>query len=303
MKNFLISSVAAILGFFLGRWVGHTWMAGIPVALFVFVLCYFVLARRSFNKMTKLSEQAMDSMQKAQAQQDPMQQLKMIDKTIAIFKDGLILGKEQFLIRSTIHSQIATLHYQAAALYIQLRLKESLQGSKIKATKYKSKASERYAEAKIHFQEFYRYPWQVKLTRNWHPVAMMAAMDFRQGKNDSALKHLASVKGPGSGEPLYYGIYAWIQHKSEQSDKALLTLSDGVEKHASAQPLKDMLSAIQNKNEIDVLGFGMNWFAFFPEQLDQKTIMRMQSQMMQNNPDHSQNLNRAQRRALKKQKR
>ena len=63
-----------------------------------------------------------------------------------------------------------------------------------------------------------------------------------------------------------------------------------------------MHNAIQNKKPIDVLDFGMNWFAFFPEQLDQKTIMRMQSKMMQEQSGNEQNLNRAQRRALKKQK-
>ena len=274
MKNFLISIVAAILGFLLGWWGGnYSWLAGIPVCIFVFILCYFLLARRSFNKLSDLSQTIAATMQQAQTQQDPEYQIQAIDQAIRIFSDSLSLGKEQFLIGSTIQAQIGTMHYQAAGLFVQLRLRESLQGSKVKANKFKSKSNERYAQAKIHFQEFYRYPWQVRLTRNWQAVAMMAAMDYREGKKESALQHLADVDGPGSGDPLYYGIFGWLQHNSSQSDKALVTLSDGVEKHGSSQALKNMLSAIQNKKEIDVLDFGMNWFSFFPEHLDQKTIM------------------------------
>ncbi|MEC7986416.1 MAG: hypothetical protein VX278_14720 [Myxococcota bacterium] len=304
MKNFLISIVAAVLGFLLGWWGGnYNWLAGIPVSLFLFILFYFILARRSFNKLSELSQGIMGIMQQAQVQQDPEHQIQAIDQAVTLFTNGLSLGKEQFLIRSTLHSQIGTMHYQAAGLFLQLRLRESVQGSKIKANKYKSKAKERYAQAKLHFQEFYRYPWQVWFTRNWQAVAMMAAIDYREGKKDSALKQLDDVKGPGGSDLLYYGIYGWLLHQCGQSDKALIILSEGVEKNGSSEALKGMLASIQNKKEIDVTLFGMNWFSFFPEQLDQKMIMRMQSQMMENQPNGAQNLNRAQRRALKKQKR
>ena len=60
------------------------------------------------------------------------------------------------------------------------------------------------------------------------------------------------------------------------------------------------LNGFKNKKKIDVFGFGQNWFSFFPEQLDRDMIMRMQSQMMANNPEQAQQLSRAQRRALKK---
>jgi hypothetical protein len=300
MKNLIYSLLVGLAGFALGYWgANYSLYAGIPAAFFFFAICYFILMRRSFSKLTALSQTAMQRMQGAQNNPDPSGQLSLIDQTIIIFEEGLALGKEQFLIAPTVHSQIGTLHYQAAGILMQLRLRETIQGSSGKANSYKSKANARLGKAKEHFIKFYK-PWQVKIMKNWHPVAMLAAQENREGNNDRALELLKEIQGAGSDDPLFYGVYAWLLHKCDKKDDALIIVSEGCEKHKKHQSLKDMRNAIQNKKSIDVFGFGQNWFSFFPEQLDQNMVMRMQSQMMANNPEQAQNFNRAQRRALKK---
>ena len=298
MKNLLLALLAGIAGFIIGG-LTSSWYAGIPVALFGFGICYFLLMRRSFAKLTALSQTAMERMQGAQNNPDPEKQLQLIDQTISIFEEGLALGKEQFLIEPTIHSQIGTLHYQAAGIMMQLRLRESLQNATAKANTYKSEANARFAAAKKHLLAFYK-PWQVKAMKNWHPVAMLAAQEHREGNAEKALELLNDVQSAGSGDPLFYGIHAWLLHTSNKKDEALIVASEGCDKHPSYEALKEMRVAIQNKKDIDVFGFGQNWFSFFPEQLDRNMIMRLQSQMMSNNPEQAQNYSRAQRRMLKK---
>ena len=300
MKNLIISILVGIAGFGLGYWGSNfSLYAGIPTSFFFFGICYFVLMRRSFAKLSAISQTAMERMQGVQNNPDPEGQLNLLDQTIIIFEEGLPLEKEQFLIAPTLHSQIGSLHYQAGGVLMQLRLRESLQGSSSKASTYKSKASKRFAKAKEHFLAFYK-PWQVKVMKNWHPVAMLAAQEYREGNKDRALELLNEIQGAGGDDPLFYGIHAWLLHKCDKQDEALIVVSDGCDKHASHKPLKDMRLAIQNKKKIDVFGFGQGWFSFFPEQLDRDMIMRMQSQMMATNPEQAQQLSRAQRRALKK---
>ena len=300
MRNLIFALLLGTAGFVLGYWgTGGSLLAGIPVSIFTFIIAYFILMRRSFGKLTALSQAAMQRMQGAQNTQDPEQQLSLIDQTIIIFEEGLGLGKEQFLISPTVHSQIGTLHYQAGGIFMQLRLRESIQGSTSKANSYKSKANQRFAKAKEHFVAFYK-PWQIKVMKNWHPVAMLAIQENREGNSDRALEILGEIQGAGSDDPLFYGVYGWLLYKNNQKDTALIVVTDGCDKHKSHQALQAMRTAIQNKKSIDVFGFGQNWFSFFPEQLDQNMIMRMQSQMMAKNPQHGQQMSRAQRRALKK---
>lgn len=300
MKNLIISILIGIIGFGVGYWGSNfSLYAGIPVSMFAFGICYFILMRRSFSKLNALSQTAMQRMQGIQSNPDPQGQLNLIDQTIIIFEEGLILGKEQFLIAPTLHSQIGSLHYQAGGILMQLRLRETLQGSASKASSFKSKASKRFSKAKEHFIAFYK-PWQVKVMKNWHPVAMLAAQEYREGNKERALEILNDIQGAGGDDPLFYGIHTWLLFQCDKKDEALIIASEGCDKHGSNQALKDMRLAIQNKKSIDVFGFGQNWFSFFPEQLDQNMIMRMQSQMMANNPEQAQQLSRAQRRALKK---
>ena len=291
MKNLIFSLIVAALSFGLGYWgANYSFWGGVPAAIFGFTICYFILMRRSFGKLSTLSQTAMSRMQGAQSNPDPMAQLDLIDQTITIFEEGFALGKEQFLIMPTLHAQIGTLQYQAAGLLLQLRLRETLQGSAGKASKFKSQASDRFAKSKVHLAASYK-PWQVKVMKNWQPAAMLAVQEHREGNNDRALTILKEISGAGKDDPMFYGVYGWLLQKTGKSDEALLTVSEGTDRHKSHAPLKEMRLALQNRKSIDVFGFGQNWFAFFPEQLDRDMIIRMQSQMMANNPEHAQQFN------------
>ena len=90
---------------------------------------------------------------------------------------------------------------------------------------------------------------------------------------NDAITRLKGANGAGSGEALYYGLLSWMQHQNKQEGEALLTLTSGIEKHPKSQPLKDMMTAIQNKQSVDPFVFGMNWMMFFPEQLTPEKLL------------------------------
>ena len=301
MKNLIISIIVAIIGFGLGYWGANSniW-AGFPAAIFAFSVCYFILARRSFKKFSGLSQTAMERMQGIQNAQDPSQQLGLIDQTITIFEEGFVIAKEQFMVSPMLHAQIGSMHYQCAGLLLQMRTVEDIKGNVGKASKLKSQASDRFAQAKKHLSVLLKHPWQLKVTKQWQPLTMLAIQENREGNKDKCLEILKSIESAGSDDPLFFGIYGWLLMNNKQNNDALLVVSDGSDKHKNHQPLKEMKLALQNKKTVDIFPFGQNWFAFFPEQLDRNMMMRMQQQMMANNPEQAKQFNRAQRRAFKK---
>ena len=71
MKNLIYSIIVATISFGIGWYVGQTPYAGIPTSLLGFIICFFVLARKSLNKMQVIMQEGMSEIEKAQGSQDP----------------------------------------------------------------------------------------------------------------------------------------------------------------------------------------------------------------------------------------
>ena len=309
MKNLIYSIIVAMISFGIGWYVGQTPYAGIPTSLLGFIICFFVLARKSLNKMQVIMQEGMSEIEKAQGSQDPNYQSEQLEKAIAIMTQGIEDTKEQFLLDMVFHAQIGALHYQKASLFTQLKMQKQMMRQSSEVRKAEVKIQDSFTAARTSLTVSLQHNWVTTITRNWMAVGMLACLEHRDGKNDDAITRLKGASGAGSGDALYYGLLSWIQHKNNQDGEALLTLTSGIEKHPTSQGLKDMMASIQNKEAPDPFVFGMNWMMFFPEQLTPEKAYAFQNEMQAQKESSATNgidtssMNRAQKRAFEKQKR
>jgi hypothetical protein len=308
MKNLIYSVIVATASFALGWYVGGTAWAGIPTSLLGFIICFFVLARKSLNKMQVIMQEGMSEIETAQGSQDPDYQSKQLDKAIAIMTKGIEDTKEQFMLDMVFHAQIGALQYQKASLYTQLKMQKQMMRQTSEVQKADKKIKNSFELARQSLTVSLKNNWVTTITRNWMAVGMLACLEFRDKKIDAAISRLKSANGPGSGEALYFGLLSWMQYQNKQEGESLLTLTSGIEKHPESQHLKDMMTAIQNKEEPDPFVFGMNWMMFFPEQLTPEKAYAFQTQMQAEKEANgldgidTSSLNRKQKRALEKQR-
>ena len=254
-------------------------------------------------------QEGMSEIEKAQGSQDPNHQSEQLEKAIAIMTQGIEDTKEQFLLDMVFHAQIGALHYQKASLFTQLKMQKQMMRQSSEVRKFEVKIQDCFIAARESLTVSLQHNWVTTITRNWMAVGMLACLEYRDKKSDDAITRLKRASGAGSSDALYYGLLSWIQHKNNQDGEALLTLTSGIEKHPKSQPLKDMMTSIQNKEAPDPFVFGMNWMMFFPEQLTPEKAYAFQNQMQaqkesdQGNGIDTSSMNRAQKRAFEKQKR
>ena len=59
-------------------------MLEFTTSLLGFIICFFVLARKSLNKMQVIMQEGMSEIEKAQGSQDPNHQSEQLEKAISI---------------------------------------------------------------------------------------------------------------------------------------------------------------------------------------------------------------------------
>ena len=298
MLNLWKSLAITVLCYAIGHYFGGSWVTGIVPALFGFMIAYFIFARRSMNKFTAITQEAMKQVQEGQDKQDPSLMMSGLEKALKKFEEALDIAKEQFLIAEMVHAQMGALTYQGASLQLQLKMREDMQRNKAASQRLKKKAEQYFSESKYHLEKAHNKDWTMTLIRQWHGVGMLSAMEFREGKKSEAIARLAKVKSVGSSDPLFWQMYAWMLLENEQGSEAMLAANEGLSKNESNEGLKYLSDAIANQKKVDTFKFGMMWYSMFPEQLTVEIAMKMQSQM----PDQGNGpqMNRQMRRAMKK---
>lgn len=126
MLNLWKSLAVTVLCYAVGHYVGGSWWMGIMPAMIGFMATYFVLARKSLNKFTTITQEAMKEVQEGQEKQDPQLMMSGLERSIKRFEDALDLSQEQFLIAELVHAQMGALSYQGAALQLQLKMQEDM---------------------------------------------------------------------------------------------------------------------------------------------------------------------------------
>lgn len=301
MGNLWKSLAVMVVAYGLGHFFGGSWLAGIPTGVLGFIVAYFLLARKSMNKLTAISQEAMAVIQSGQSSQDPQQILDSLDKGMKLFEKGLELSKEQFLIAEMVHAQMGALIYQGAALHLQLKMREDMQRNKQGSLRYEKQAKQAFTEAKFHLEKAHAQEWVLTIMRQWQGVGMLAAMEFEGKQIDKALERLSKAKSLGKTDPLYWTMYAWMLDQAEKKSDAMIAANEGVTNCPGNAGLQHMADAIANQKKIDTLQFGVMWFSMFPNQLTLEVAMKLQSQAQANSPESMPQMNRQMRRAAKKQ--
>jgi hypothetical protein len=280
MYNLLIALGVGALAFGVGVLVTGATVAGIVPAVLASGIAYFLLMRRSGKQLAVISEQAMAIFQdKMATARTPQQQKAIFQEGKAVLEQGFALGRWQFMVAPQIHAQLGTLSY----------MQQDFAAAREHLTKGDSLLA-RYTA--------------------WQPMAMLALVEHRDGDTAAAIKRLQGLSVPGSRDPLYWGILAFLAHRDKQTDVALKAVSDGLDKHADSQPLQTLADQLRNKKRLTPEVFGQGWLQFFPE--DAQRVFQanpaLQQQMMaamggaNGATGPGQPMNRAQRRAARKGK-
>ncbi len=260
MYNLLISlGIGAVL-YAVAAVVAGNWLAGLVPSLLGVGIAYFLLARRTFKQFEAIATGAVAELQSVQ--QDPT----ALDRAQSQLKSALPLAKWQFLIEQQIHGQLGQLSYMGDTM----------------------KRRTDHSAARAHLEKAWSRDWTSQLT--------LAVIEYKAKDHDQALKRLADAKSSGSGQIIYWGVWAWMAKDRKQDDRALQILAEAVEKHPSAEPLVQMRDAIANGRAVDITAFGQTWFQFFPEHFQQLPVAKQMELMGANAPE----MNRAQRRAAKR---
>ena len=298
MLNLWKSLAITVVCYAVGHYFGGSWVTGIVPAIFGFMIAYFIFARRSMNKFTAITQEAMKQVQEGQEKQDPSLMMSGLEKALKQFEEALDISKDQFLIAEMAHAQMGALTYQGASLQLQLKMREDMQRNRAASQRLKKKAEQYFSESKYHLEKAHNKDWTMTLIRQWHGVGMLAVMEFNEGKKSEAIERLSKVKSVGASDPLFWQMYAWMLLENDQGSDALLAANEGLTKNESNDGLKYLTDAIANQKKVDTFKFGMMWYSMFPEQLTPEVAMKMQSQM----PDQSgtPQMNRQMRRAMKK---
>jgi len=150
---------------------------------------------------------------------------------------GFGLGKWQFLIGAQIHAQLGALDYM----------------------------QRRFKQARVHLEK----TW----SRHWMPQAMLAAIDHREKKHQSALERLEKLTSPGGKDPTFWGLYAYVALESGDRERALSILAQASKKLPDSEALKGMTKSVQNKRKLKMKAFAPGWYQFFPEQMPRQMMM------------------------------
>ncbi len=100
MINLAIAIGSAAAAFLLGMAVAGHWIAGFLPAILVLAIVYFLLARRTSNRLQALMETAGKAIQRQK-----------IDEARRVLETGRPLGKWQFMVEGQIEAQLGALAY------------------------------------------------------------------------------------------------------------------------------------------------------------------------------------------------
>ena len=138
MLNLWKSLAVTALCYAVGHYFGGSWVTGIVPALFGFMIAYFILARRSMNKFTAITQEAMQQVQEGQEKQDPSLMMDGLEKALKKFS---CFGHLQ---RAVSHCRNGTCtdgctHISRASLQLQLKMREDMQRNRAAGQRLKKK--------------------------------------------------------------------------------------------------------------------------------------------------------------------
>lgn len=90
---------------------------------------------------------------------------------------------------------------------------------------------------------------------------MLAALHHRRKETDEALAVLAAAAPFHAKHSLLQNTYAWMLQKADRLDDAIALLNKLLKKVPDDEVGKDNLKRLQNRQRVDMRGFGNDWYA------------------------------------------
>jgi predicted Zn-dependent protease len=198
--------------------------AGIIPGTLAFLVTYFLLARRTGQKLQALMGSVQKDLQGQPTSQKEAQA--RIERAIKVLESGLVYDKWQFLVGGELHAQIGMLKYMS----------KDLEG------------------ARPHF---------VKAgPRNYMAKALEGALHFQRKDFPAMKKSFEAAVTSGKKEPVVWAAYAWCLLQNKEKDEALKVLARGVEANPKEERLKNSLQALQNDKKLKMRPYEPTWWQF-----------------------------------------
>ncbi|MBI5494769.1 MAG: hypothetical protein HY904_07050 [Deltaproteobacteria bacterium] len=238
MINLVVALVAgALLGGVMGIWL--TPLEAILPGMVSAVLVYFVIARRTGNRINNIMLAAQKELQGMATQQNPQVARQYLDRAVAIMERARPYARWQFFVDKMINSQVGSLYY----------------------------IQEQYKKAQPLLEN--------SDPRQWIPRVMLALMHYRNKdftRMDQVFEDAAKYN---KKQGLLYSAWAWCHWKNDNTERALQILSRGDgELEGKDDKLKQNLLNLQNGKKMKMKGYGNDWYQFLLEkpQVQQQQI-------------------------------
>jgi len=127
--------------------------------------------------------------------------------------------------------------------------------------------------------------------RNWQAVAMLAALELREGNKDLAVEHMAKAAKYGKKDASMWALYVHCLLSAGKRDRALGVIAEGLKKTDNAGSLKQLQQAVANDRMRKFKWgkvFGQAWYSYFPEQMPRKQLMAAQEAQMRGRKSYPQ---------------
>lgn len=176
-------------------------------------------------------------------------------------------------------------------------------------------------DAQLGMIEYMQMKWDAALPllragqwRNWMALTCIGCIHWRKDAKEDAYNAFSSAVDASSAEMAPYMVWATLLERDGKRDEALKVCDRGIKGVASGKFLVELRDLIANKKKIDTRKFPQEWYQYFPDDLmaayQQRAAMKGKHNPEDDNlpplpgetPAPDRQLNRAQRRALAKQK-
>jgi len=226
MINLILSLILAASGWAATLLIFDSFWAGILPFVIILPLSLFLLSRRINKKFMAISQRAQDAMQSLPALKSEEARKNVLDKAVAIFKQGYALKHFQFYLAAQLNAQIGTLYY------IQKRFKEA----------------EPYL-ANAFFQQ-------------GTAIAMYACILYKRKDYDAMAKQFERAVKYSKKVPMLWNLYAWCLLQIKKRDEAIAVLNRCLTNTPNDQTTLANLDLVKNSAKIKMRGYNEQWYQF-----------------------------------------
>jgi tetratricopeptide (TPR) repeat protein len=248
--SILISFACMLLPGLLFDWsVKWTALPALAVGIAAFVWMTRRISKR-FERINAAAEKELQALQQLGQQmaqrptmRNPTLLAQRLDAAVAVYQGGFALEKWQIGIGTMLNARVGMLLFSKPSLVPDASIGDCIP--------YLEKAQVKGKKAQL-------------LSNLWPAWAMLGIAYYKKDKKDLGRARavfeaaLANVRKEG----LFWQIYAWILAQEEQIDDAIGVLARARQVLPDDEPIKENLTALQNRKKMQMRAYGELWYQF-----------------------------------------